>query len=756
MKLRTRKSTKQTALLCTVSVMALAIELPRDAFAQASLPPVTVDAPQPQQRARSTTAARSQTSARATRRTRTTTPQISPAPSVNERIYSADNNSYVAGQASSASKTNTPLIDTPRSVSVIDRKELDDRGVTSIPEAVRYTAGVTTGGFGYDPRFDQIYVRGFSTTTLGDFRDGLKQFAAGFTTFRTEPYQLNSIEVIKGPAAVLYGQSVPGGLVDRRSKFPVENQVNEISLQGGTYGRMQTAFDIGGANSDKSLLYRLVGLGRAGETNYDIADERLMLAPSITWRPTIDTTLTAYAILQKDETDASVAMLNRDGQLVNVNGATIKLRSSDPKYDYLRLQQAQVGYKLEHRFDDVFTFRQHTRFGTLHAESRYLSGSFATATSTVYDRGAVAVGDDQTSWQTDNALQADFATGPIAHRALFGVNYDHNTWDFKLGLGAVNPGYALNILNPVYGIAGPTPGYTSGSRSTQEQVGVYLQDQMRLGNWHLSLSGRQDWADRTQINSYTGAVTGARNDNAFSYSAGLLYHFENGIAPYVSYATSFQPVTSLSIDGTVLAPSEGEQIEGGVKYQPRPDVLLTASIYDLKEKNAAKLAGFVNSIAYYASVGEIRVQGFELEARARLTPELETVTAYTYSDAEITKSSIATELGKTPAVTPKHTASSWMNYTFLNGSLEGLGLGAGVRYIDATWTSNDNTSRNNGYTLFDLAARYDFARLGPKFAGYQASINANNVADEQVAVCNSGYCYLSQGRTVIGTLRYRW
>ncbi len=307
-------------------------------------------------------------------------------------------------------------------------------------------------------------------------------------------------------------------------------------------------------------------------------------------------------------------------------------------------------------------------------------------------------------------------TGPIAHRTLFGVNYDHNTWDFKLGLGAVNPGYALNILNPVYGIAGPTPGYTSGSRSTQEQVGVYLQDQMRLGNWHLSVSGRQDWTDRTQINSYTGAVTGARNDNAFSYSAGLLYHFENGIAPYVSYATSFQPETSLGLDGIVLAPSEGEQIEGGVKYQPRPDVLLTASIYDLKEKNAAKLAGCVNGIAYYASVGEIRA-GLQFEARARLTPELETVTAYTYSDAEITRSSIATELGKTPAVTPKHTASSWMNYTFLNGSLEGLGLGAGVRYIDATWTSNDNTSRNNGYTLFDLAARYDFAKLGPRFAG---------------------------------------
>jgi iron complex outermembrane receptor protein len=756
MNTRTRKVTQQVTLLCTVSLLALSTDLPHTASAQSTLPAVTVESPKPQTRARNGTAP-SRPIALATRRAsvREPAPQAAPTPSVNQRIY-AGNYSYVAGTASSASKTDTPLIDTPRSVSVIDRKELDDRGVTSIPEAVRYSAGVTTGGFGYDPRFDQIYVRGFATTTLGDFRDGLKQFPSGFTTFRTEPYQLSSIEVIKGPAAVLYGQSVPGGLVDRRSKFPVADHVNEISLQGGTYGRMQTAFDVGGANPDKSLLYRLVGLGRAGETNYDIADQRLLLAPSITWRPTIDTTLTAYAILQKDETDSSVALVNRNGALLSVNGETLKLRSSDPKYDYLRQEQAQVGYKLEHRFDDVFMFRQHTRFGALHANSRYLSGSFSTTNPSLYNRSPVAVGDDQTSWQTDNALQADFATSVIVHKALFGVNYDKNVWDFRLGTGAINPAYALNILNPVYGIAGATTGFTSGSHSDQQQVGIYLQDQMRLGNWHLSVSGRHDWADQTRTNAYTGTITGARNDSAFSYSAGLLYHFENGIAPYVSYSTSFQPVTSLAIDGSVLAPSEGEQIEGGVKYQPRADVLLTASVYDLKEKNAAKLVGTVNGVAYYASVGEIRVQGVEFEARARITPELETVTAYTYSDAAITKSTIATEVGKTPAVTPKHTASSWLNYSFLSGPLTGFGLGAGVRHIDGTWTSNANTARNNGYTLFDLAARYDLAALGAKFAGYQASINATNVADAQIPVCNAGFCYLGQGRTVIGTLRYRW
>jgi iron complex outermembrane recepter protein len=753
MKLLTIKTRNQAALLCTVSFAAFSFDLPREAFAQSSLPAVTVDAPQEQRPRNVTAASTRRSSARTTQRTRAARTSTPPAPAAtasrSDRLYGSAT-SYVASQSVSASKTNTRLIETPRSVSVIDRKELDDRGVTSIAEAVRYTAGVTTGAYGYDPRFDQTYVRGFSTTTLGDFRDGLKQFPAGFTTFRTEPYQLSSVEVIKGPAAVLYGQSVPGGLIDRRSKLPTENQINEISVQGGTFGRFQTAFDIGGAaNPDKSLLYRLVGVGRVGNTNFDIADERFLLAPSLTWRPTIDTSLTVYGIFQKDETDAGVAVLTRNGQILN-------MRASDPKYDYLRQEQAQVGYKLEHRFNDIFTFRQHTRFGTLKADSRYLDGSFATPTSTVFDRGAVAVGDEQTSWQTDNNLEANFGTGAITHKVLFGVNYDHNNWDFRLGFGPVMAGYALNILNPVYGIAGPTPAYTYASRSVQEQVGVYVQDQMSLGNWRLSVSGRQDWADQTQSNAYTGAVTSARSDKAFSYSAGLLYLFDNGVAPYVSYATSFQPNTLMGIDGIVLAPSEGEQIEGGIKYQPRPDVLLTASVYDLKEKNAAKLAGYVSGVAYYTSVGEIRVRGFELETRARLTEELETVSAYTYADAEITGSTIATEIGKTPAVTPKHTASTWLNYMVRNGAFEGLGAGFGVRYIDATWTTNDNVARNEGYTLFDVAMRYDLGKIRPQLAGYQASINANNVADDKVAVCNSGYCYLSQGRTVIGALQYRW
>lgn len=658
---------------------------------------------------------------------------------------------YVARNSTAGSKTSTPLIETPRSVSVVTRQELDDRGVTTVPEALRYTAGVTTGAYGYDPRFDQIYVRGFPMTTLGDFRDGLKQFPAGFTTFRTEPYQLDRIEVIKGPASVLYGQSVPGGLVDRRSKLPTDYTFGEVSAQLGTYGRMQTAFDVGGPlDPDKTMLYRVVGLGRMGDTNLDIADHRVLIAPSFTWRPNAATSLTFHALYQQDETDSNVAGINR-------NGTVLKLRSSDARYDYLKQKQAQIGYAFEHKFNDVFTFRQKVRYSAIDAESRYLSGSFASPTSTIYQRGAVSVGDRLGSFQTDNTLEANFRTGPIAHKLLLGANYDHNIWRFGLGQTAVIPAYAFDIANPVYGVIGPTPPYTYRSREQLAQLGLYAQDQISFGNWRLALSTRQDWAERKQSNLITRAITVDRKDDAFTYSAGLLYLFDNGLAPYVSYATSFQPVTSQGLNGAVLAPSEGEQIEAGVKYQPADGrVSLTFSAYQLKEKNAPKIGGYVASLPYYVSVGEVTVRGVELEARARLLDGLDLAAAYTFSDAEISKTTVASELGRAPAVTPRHVASLWVNYNIQGGAFAGLGAGVGARYVGETWTTNENTGKNDAYTLFDAALRYDFGKANPKLAGLTASVAANNIANKQVSVCNAGFCYLSQGRTVIGTVSYRW
>lgn len=665
---------------------------------------------------------------------------------------------YVATRSSAGTKTDTPLIETPRSISVVTRQELDNRGVQSVPEAVRYTSGVTTGAFGYDPRFDQIYIRGFATTTLGDYRDGLRQISGGYATFRTEPYSLDRIDIVKGPVSVLYGQGTPGGLIDRQSKLPTEEAHHEIEAQAGSYGRLQGAFDIGGpVDPDRKFLYRIVALGRAGETNYDIEDRRLLLAPSFTWRPTDGSSLTVYSLAQQDETDSNVAMINR-------NSRTSSLRASDPNYDYQKQKQFQIGYNLSHRINDVWTLRQNLRFGVVDLDSRYLTGGvtgggFANASSSVYRRGTAAVVERLRTFQVDNQAQADFATGSLQHTLLLGLDYAHMNSRFGTGTSAANPAFALDVLNPYYGLSGATPAITSRTNTDFDQVGLYAQDQIRLGNWRLSLGGRQDWTDRTQTNLLTGGVNSKRNDDAFSYNAGLLYLFDNGIAPYVSYSTSFQPTSSLDRDGRVLEPSEGEQLEAGVKYQPADGRLsLTLSAYQLIEKNAAKYAGFNGATGqyYYESIGRIRTQGIEVEGRGKITDSLEAIASYTFVDAEITRSNTAAEIGKVPAVTPRHAASLWLSYTVQSGALAGLGGGIGVRYIGETWGNNTNTMRNDAYTLLDASLRYDLGGLDDRLTGFSVAVNATNLTDKRAEICNAGTCYLGQGRTVLGTLKYKW
>ncbi|NUS68364.1 MAG: TonB-dependent receptor plug domain-containing protein, partial [Ensifer adhaerens] len=217
-----------------------------------------------------------------------------------------DNDTIVPTRNVSALKTDTPLIETPRSVSVITRKELEERGVQDMIQATRYAAGVTTGAFGFDPRFDQIYIRGFETTTTGDFRDGLRQPYMNYGTFPTEVYGLERIEILKGPVSVMYGAAGVGGIVNRISKMPEGEPHREVDLQYGTIGRAQAAFDVGGpATADGDVLYRIVGLLRNGETNYDVADDRYLLQPSFTWKPDEGTSLTVYGLGQKGESDAS-------------------------------------------------------------------------------------------------------------------------------------------------------------------------------------------------------------------------------------------------------------------------------------------------------------------------------------------------------------------------------------------------------------------------------------------------------------------
>lgn len=644
-----------------------------------------------------------------------------------------DNDTVVPTRNISALKTDTPLVETPRAVSVVTRKELEERGVQDMIQATRYTAGVTTGAFGFDPRFDQIYIRGISTTTDSDFRDGLRQPYMNYSTFSTEVYTLDRIEILKGPVSVMYGAASAAGIVNRISKMPLEETHREVELQYGTIGRAQAAFDFGGPAGD-GIFYRLVGLARDAETNYDIADDRYLLQPSFTWKPDEATSLTIYGLAQKGETDASPRMLEHDGKLV---------RYSDPDYDHQKVTQYQIGYQLEHEFDNGLTFRQNARVSDVDLEARYIdtSGRFDVPAATSYTTTAVT--DEQRAYQIDNQLEAKFETGAVSHTLLAGLDYTWITSDFGLGFGTITPAELSSA---------PTPDRTYFSSRDLRQTGVYAQEQAEFGNWRAVGGLRYDWVDQT--NKEPGQEY-RKDDGALSGQAGLLYLFDTGIAPYVSYGTSFVPSTQRSADGTILDPTEGEQIEVGVKYQPEGEnYSLTAAAYRLVESGKPL---YVPAGLYYKSSGENTYKGFELEGRTELDNGISLIAAYTYNHAEITGNVDSALIGNTPYTTPRHTTSLWVNYAVQEDTqLAGLALGAGVRVISESFTSDQNTDRNPGAAYLDASLSYDFGKRAPQLDGLSLAISATNLADRRERVCTDGYCYYGQGRTVLGSLKYKW
>ncbi|MBO9195306.1 TonB-dependent siderophore receptor [Rhizobium sp. 16-449-1b] len=652
----------------------------------------------------------------------------------NPQSIKEDNATVVPKRTISATKTDTPLVETPRSVSVVTRAEMDERAVTDMIQAARYASGVTTGAFGYDPRFDQIYIRGIETTTTGDFRDGLRQPIMSYGSFMTEVYTLDRIEVLKGPVSVMYGAASAAGIVNRISKLPLDEAHHEIELQYGTFGRKQAAFDFGGPINDE-IDYRLVGLARAGEGSYDIDDDRYLLQPSATWKPSEDTTFTVYGLAQKSETGASAWSYLQDNDV---------FLYTDPDFNSQKVEQYQLGYQLEHEFENGLTFRQNARAGDVDLKAHYLNRILV---NTDGSWPTTAVTEDLRSYQIDNQLEAKFDTGDVSHTLLGGLDYTWVSSDFAMGSGSV----AANTPGSIV----PVPALTSFTGSSLTQTGIYAQDQMELGNWRAVAGLRYDWAHQESTVKGAGGSTDEKDDGVLSGQVGLLYLFDNGIAPYVSYGTSFVPSTALSEDGSVLDPTKGRQIEVGVKYQPEGEnYSLSGAVYRLVETNKPQYA---SSFLFSENSGENTYTGFELEGRTQFDNGISLIAAYTYSHAEITGNNDATLIGNAPSTVPRHVASLWVNYAMPETSaIPGLSIGGGIRAMSDSFTSDSNTAKNAGVGYLDAVVSYDFGVSSPELKGLSLSVSATNLADRREQVCTDGYCYTGQGRTVMGSLKFKW
>ncbi|ALG73818.1 hypothetical protein VY88_21130 [Azospirillum thiophilum] len=657
----------------------------------------------------------------------------------------------VATSSATGTKTDTPLRENPQSVSVVTREQMDAQGALSVSEALRYTPGVVAGLGNSDNRYDQITLRGFNATTLGLFRDGLRQMSNQMTT-RIEPFGLERVEVLRGPASVLYGQGAPGGLVNAITKRPTDQPLHVLDLQAGSHDRFQGAFDLGGpvAGGDGTLLYRLTGLVRDSDAQVDhTKDDRVYIAPALTWRPTDSTSLTLLASYQKDEGGTPSPLPAVGTILPNANGRIPMNRfSGDPALDSFERKQYSAGWLFEQRLDDVWRLRQTTRYDRLEFDqSNLYAYTPLTATGTTVNRMAYRFGVNADLLGSDSQVQADWRAGPVTVTSLFGVDYRYNRESFYQYSGSAPP---LNLYQPVYGQAVANPSVLSADSVTRiHQIGLYTQQQAKVADrLVLTLGGRQDWARNRSTNNRTGLTT-TQSDGAFTWRAGAAWLFDSGLTPYASYATSFAPVSGTDFAGRAFSPSEARQVEAGVKLQPAGmSSFFTAAWFDLTQTNVQTTD--TAHTGFQVQTGEVRTTGIELQAVASLGDGLSLIGAYTWQDPEITRSN-GIDRGMRPTGVPRRIASGWADYTVPDGPLAGLGGGAGLRHVGATAGSADNSLTVPSVTLVDAAIRYDFGK-------WRASLNASNLFDRYyVASCSSlANCSIGYGRTVTAGLRYSW
>ncbi|WP_406227725.1 TonB-dependent siderophore receptor [Pseudomonas siliginis] len=669
---------------------------------------------------------------------------------------------YTATRTAAGTKTDTALVEAPRSISVATRQQMDDRSVHSLDDAVRYMPGITASSYGSDTRADWLRVRGFEPT---QFLDGLPLPKGVYANPKQETWNLDRLALLRGPASSVYGQTPPGGLLGMVSRRPSAEASSEIQLQYGSDNHRQINFaSTGKIDEAGQFLYGLSGVVRDSGTQVDHVDnKRYNIAPSLTWNIDDDTKLTLLSQFTRDDTGITSQFLPIQGTKIKSPLGDISHHKNlgDPDWEYYDRTYYALGYAFEHRLNDVWQFKQNLRYTKSDLSFQSLTpGSYPFTTVDAegnVGRTSTSVDEDISQFAVDNNFQADFATGEIRHTLLLGLDHQRSNTNYTSIFG---DGLQTNVNNPIYGQPIVRPARSTAFYDYNQktyQTGLYVQDQMALDQWRLTLGGREDWVHTSTEFFNKGDATNTQRDKKFSGNAALSYVFDNGFVPYLSYAESFQPTTGADATSTgSLKPTEGKQWELGIKYQPPGSkTLLTAAVYDLTQNNVA-VNTFVNNVSVTSQTGEVKVKGLELEAVSDVTDNLKVIAAYTLAKSEVQK---GVDKGNRLQLMPNQQASLWTDYTWHAGVLDGFGIGAGVRYTGNTYGDKANTwlGKADAYTVFDASVHYDLGRLDNSLKGASLAVNATNLFDKDyISTCDSFYCYYGDQRSVVASATYKW
>ncbi len=657
---------------------------------------------------------------------------------------------YVATDTTSATKTDIPLLETPQSVSVITHDQIELLQIQNLEQATRYTAGIISGSYGGDDRFDWLTLRGFTPT---EYLDGLRlpTAAVAEAQSRLDIYALEQVEILKGPASALYGEVPPGGLVNMTSKRPSADASGEAQLQLGTFNHRQIAFDsTGPIDAGTPVLYRVTALLRDSDAQVDYDhDRRTLLAPAVTFNFSDAGSLTLLSHYQDDHTGTAVQFLPSQGTLLpNPNGEIPLSRyTSEPNYDSYHRRAWDAGYDFDYRLGGGWSVHQSLRYTDLTMQYNTVYGGGFQPDLRTLNRYTYLVDSAASNVAVDTRARYKGTLGAVDHDVLIGIDYFKARDNSAVGFGNAPP---LDLYAPVYGQPVTDPALASHTITNQDQAGFYVQDHAKIGKTVLTLSAREDHVSTKTHDALFGADT-PQSDSAFTGRAGLNYLFDSGIAPYVSFGKSFQPTIGVDFKGHAFVPTTGTQVELGVKYQP-PGVhaFITASVYQLTEQHALTPDPDPTHLFYSVQSGEIRVRGAELEAVLRLNDNLSINATYSLTDAVVTQSN-GPDLDQHVPLVARNQSSALGDYTIRSGAIAGLGFGLGVRYVGNSFGDAANQWETPPYTLVDAIVHYD-TKL------WHFAINANNLLDKRyVTTCGSAdFCYLGSARSAFATLTRRW
>lgn len=646
-------------------------------------------------------------------------------------------------------KTDTPPIEVPQPVTVITADQFVSQGAISISDTVKYAAGVLANPYGRDTRVDGFSIRGIDAL---QYRDGMRDIFSFYASITSDPYNFEQVEVVRGPASVLYGQGSIGGLINLVSKTPTFETGGEVNLVYGSYDRKEALGDVNLALTD-NLAIRAVARVRDADTYVDhVPDDRVMFAPSIRWQPTPDTDIVLNGLYQEDDTGSTSQFLPIVGTFrPNPNNPGGRL---DPYtfvgkagWDRYNGRSLQGGGAITHRFSDNVRVSLKARY--IDSDLQYFT-HYADSYTNPLDPFSVYGTDGRTIkltadasdarmnvFSTDNNVQFTFNTGAnIEHKLLVGLDYSWN----KVGKRYADTSDATELVDLydidydallTYTPSGPY------SYDSQKQLGIYVQDQIRFfDRVSVVIGGRRD-----RVTSSAGS-----EDKATTFRAGIIGELVSGFSPFFSYTESFLPIAGrIQLPGGIPSdpykPQTGKQFELGFKWQPEQHTLVTVTAFDIKERNRV-LYGSENSTT---QAGELKTKGVEVEASYTLPDDFELLLNYGYNKL---KSEVNTNLD----YMPRHIASAWSTKTFGVSDGAKLRLGAGVVY------TGKSISTNSLWSIVTPSRTTVDALAEVTWENWRFSINATNLLNNKFyASCLArGDCFVGAPRNVMGTLGFRF